>query len=459
MAKLVRIIEAEMIDMERYTDPTKSSSQSMIDLLEFLSCRVGSDYSPAVQGRTKWDVPTSDEQGGTLRFGASSHSSWERRPVKIKRSLDAITSCSFLVCTRQFSGHVLWQWHETSRKTRRAHFGLIDLCSLVAKLYYVLRPVSILHIMSDLPPVPPHIVRIAAPFLLGGLWNWCLFGVLLVQFYVYSYNFPNDKKPLKLLVYTVFLLETVQTALCGADLFYWFGSGYGDVTHLGSPFASAFDIPIIESMVSLIVQYFYAYRVWVLSNKKSRWFCLLICLCSTLNAAAGFTAGIYVLIRQKFASGHNLKSIAIVWLCGNSVADVLIASAMLYHLAKRRKDTDGGFNDSALVKIVRLTIETNLLTTSVAIVSLLVILIFPNENWYTCPTAILGKLYSNTFLVSLNNRISIRNAANTREVNLNRTRAIPLAITVCSDITRRTDSDVTFVENGQTHKFAGSGWV
>lgn len=73
MAKLVRIIEAEMIDMEGYTDPTKSSSQSMIDLLEFLSCRVGSDYSPAVQGRTKWDVLTSDEQGGTLRVGILFH--------------------------------------------------------------------------------------------------------------------------------------------------------------------------------------------------------------------------------------------------------------------------------------------------------------------------------------------------------------------------------------------------
>jgi hypothetical protein len=79
-------------------------------------------------------------------------------------------------------------------------------------------------------------------------------------------------------VYTVFLLEAVQTVLSGADLFYWFASGYGDVTHLASPFASAFDIPIIESVVAVIVQFFYAYRIWVLSNKRSWWLCLLICL-------------------------------------------------------------------------------------------------------------------------------------------------------------------------------------
>jgi hypothetical protein len=81
-------------------------------------------------------------------------------------------------------------------------------------------------------------------------------------------------------VYTVFVLETVQTALSGADMYYWFASGYGDMNHLASPFASTFDIPLIESLVSGMVQFFYAYRVWMLSNKQSRWFCLLICLVS-----------------------------------------------------------------------------------------------------------------------------------------------------------------------------------
>ncbi|KAH9981985.1 hypothetical protein BJV77DRAFT_1102887, partial [Russula vinacea] len=42
------------------------------------------------------------------------------------------------------------------------------------------------------------------------------------------------------------------------------------------------------------------------------------------------------------------------------------------------------------------------------VIALLVIIIFPSKFYYTCPTAILGKLYSNTLLVSLNNRISIR---------------------------------------------------
>jgi len=289
--------------------------------------------------------------------------------------------------------------------------------------------------MSDLPPIPPNIAHIAAPLLLGTLWNWCLYGVLIVQFYVYSYNFTEDKRSIKLLVYTVFLLETLQTALSGGDLYYWFISGYGDIRHLASPFASAFDVPIIESVVSLSVEVFFAYRIWVLSSVSTRrsslrWYCLLICLFATINAAAAFTGGIYGFIHGSFVSGRTLRYIVMTWLIGNSMADILIAFAMFHHLVKQRKGTtrNGSFSDHHMVKIVRLTIESNLLTTSVGIVSLLLLFTYPNENWYTCPAAILGKLYSNTLLVSLNNRISIRKEAATRGI-ANRPPAMTLATT------------------------------
>ena len=83
-----------------------------------------------------------------------------------------------------------------------------------------------------------------------------------------------------LAVYSVFLLETLQTALSGADLYYWFVSGYGNTDHLTSPYASSFDVPIMGSVVSLSVQFFFVYRIWVLASGKkgSWWLCILICL-------------------------------------------------------------------------------------------------------------------------------------------------------------------------------------
>ncbi|KAH9981991.1 hypothetical protein BJV77DRAFT_1045009 [Russula vinacea] len=266
--------------------------------------------------------------------------------------------------------------------------------------------------MSDLPPIPPHIIRITAPLILGGLWNWCLFGVLLVQYYVYSYNFPKDRKRVKLLVHGIFFLEVVQTALSGADLFYWFASGYGNINHLFSPFATPYDGPILESVVSAIVQFFYAYRIWVLSNKRSWWLCLIICL--VLHCQLGSR------IHRWYLCAYTSK--VCQWSKSQKHCDNLDGRERDGRHPCRfcdglspdkiRRDSECHFNDNTLVQIVRLTVETNLLTTTVGIVALLVVVIFPNENWYICPTAILGKLYSNTLLVSLNSRISIRGNQN-----------------------------------------------
>jgi len=300
--------------------------------------------------------------------------------------------------------------------------------------------------MSALPPIPPDINRIAWPLLLAGLINWCLYGVLIVQCYVYSYNFPNDRALLKIVVYGTLFIETVQTALNGLDLHYWFISGYGNLKHLASPYASAFDVPIIESIVSLIVEFFFAYRIWVLSVKKARVFCLLICLFSVMNAIAAFSIGIYAHVHGKFPSGGTLKSVVTTWMVGNTAADILIASAMFYYLSKRRGDTANFFNNHALVKIVRLTIETNLLTTSVGFVSLLMVAIYPNEDWYACPTSVLGKLYSNTLLVSLNNRIAIRDGSS-NEVRTARNPAVMVQVAT----TTRSDGTDTMVTDTEHH--------
>ena len=153
--------------------------------------------------------------------------------------------------------------------------------------------------------------------LFGDLWNWCLFGVLLVQvcehplvscnayqvvyrtvktciattspkirsissysacqLFLHLHLSPSDGC---YIVYGVFFLETLQTALSGADLYYWFVSGYGNLRHLTSPHLAPIDVMILGPLVTLSVQFFLAYRIWVLSLKRLWWYCLIICLVS-----------------------------------------------------------------------------------------------------------------------------------------------------------------------------------
>ncbi|KAF8266052.1 hypothetical protein EI94DRAFT_1702061 [Lactarius quietus] len=267
-----------------------------------------------------------------------------------------------------------------------------------------------------LPPIPPNITEIfLASFVASrDRLEWCLYGTLIVQFYVYSYNFPSDSRFLKLLVRCVLFIETLQTALSGADLYYWFATGFGDMHHLASPYASAFDVPIIGSIVSLTVQFFFAYRLWVLGNREYWWLSALICVVSSVDATAAF-AGVSIRawlrsmqehVQRDFASGRWLKILAMTWLIGNTVSDTLIASAMLYHLVKLKK-RDGRFSSHALCPAASSYAG---LAAIVSFVATFMVVLYSDKNWHVCPTAIIGKLYSNTLLVSLNNRVSIRAA-------------------------------------------------
>ncbi|KAI9454999.1 hypothetical protein BJY52DRAFT_692047 [Lactarius psammicola] len=256
--------------------------------------------------------------------------------------------------------------------------------------------------MAESAPSYKDITKIAAPLLFGPLVNWALFGVLCVQTYVYTYNFPNDRLLTKSLVYFVFAVETTQTALTGADAYYWFVGEFGSLDRLKDSHFAPIDIPIISAVISLMVQMYFCYRLWTLT--KNVWLCAVITVTAVASAIGSAWGGIASLVVGKYAVS---KSALYLWSIPSAVADILIATAMTLLLRKTRGN-EGFFSRFVLVRVVRLTIETNILTASVAIASVLLYAAFPNEIYYTFTAGIMGKLYSNTLLVSLNNRIYFR---------------------------------------------------
>jgi hypothetical protein len=220
---------------------------------------------------------------------------------------------------------------------------------------------------------------------------------------VYSYNFPDDRRTIKFLAYSAFLIETVQTALTGGDVYYWFIAGFGDMERLKNSRFSPIDTPTIDAFISLIVQGFFCYRIWTL-NKRMLWLCVIIAILSVAQAIGAAWGGIKSASLGRYAI---VKPTIYLWLIGSAVVDILIAIAMTL-LLRRMRHNEGRFSSYVLPRVVRLTVETNSLTASVALVSFVLYVAFPNEIYYVCPTGVIGKLYSNTLLVTLNNRIYFR---------------------------------------------------
>ncbi|KAN0128015.1 hypothetical protein V8E53_014192 [Lactarius tabidus] len=271
---------------------------------------------------------------------------------------------------------------------------------------------------SESPIASPDVIRIAAPLLFGPLFNWALYGVLCVQICmslvletssysthpssdVYSYNFPNDKRALKLLAYFVFSLETAQTVLTGSDVYYWLIAGFGNVERLAHSHFAGIDVALMTALISVIVQGYFCRRIWVLNNKRSSWMCWIIAVCALTQSTAMAWLG----IESRIVGKYVVSQIAVyLWSIPSALADILIAAAMILLLRR----ASGNFASFVLIRVVRITIETNALTAVSAITILVLYAAFPNEVYYLYLTEIIGKLYSNTLLVSLNNRIYFR---------------------------------------------------
>ncbi|KAF8265004.1 hypothetical protein EI94DRAFT_1737038 [Lactarius quietus] len=174
------------------------------------------------------------------------------------------------------------------------------------------------------PTASPEVIGLAAPLLFGPIFNWALYGVLCVQIYVYSYNFPNDRRSVKFIAYFVFFLETVQTALTGSDVYYWFIAGFGDVERLAHSHFAPVDIAFNSAIISLIVQGYFCYRIWVLEKRLS-WICWIIVVCAVTQSAASTWMGIKALMVDKYVDSRTGEYL---WSIPSALADILIAVAM-----------------------------------------------------------------------------------------------------------------------------------
>ena len=82
-------------------------------------------------------------------------------------------------------------------------------------------------------------------------------------------------------VYFVFALETTQTALTGADIYYWFIAGFGDTERLNNSHYLPIAVPIMSAVIAPLIQMYFCSRIWTLT--KNVWLCSAIVVVCVLD--------------------------------------------------------------------------------------------------------------------------------------------------------------------------------
>ncbi|TRM57395.1 hypothetical protein BD626DRAFT_212906 [Schizophyllum amplum] len=252
------------------------------------------------------------------------------------------------------------------------------------------------------------------PMLIGVCLNMILYGVVLMQMIFYLQTYKGDASWIRYLVLYLFIIETLNTG-------FEFGFVWEPlIQNYGTPKATTdFPImlaaePITIAFISLPIQCFIAWRIWNMTKSA------IIASVIVILGLASFGGGIWLTQKiievRYFARKPDLHWAALVWLVAAAVADIMITIVLVWNLARRK--TGFSHTDDVINAIIRLTIQTGLLTAFLACLDFILFLVFPKTTLNFVCNLCLAKLYTLSLMSTLNARQGWnRHLSNSRPAN------------------------------------------
>ncbi|KAJ3509471.1 hypothetical protein NLJ89_g5208 [Agrocybe chaxingu] len=239
---------------------------------------------------------------------------------------------------------------------------------------------------------------------IGFTVNILLLGVMITQVYLYYSQYKSDKPWIRLFVATLFLADIVNSIFVFIYLYRSLITFFGDEEFLSQADWLFATDPATTGIIASAVQLFFAWRVFVLT--KTWIYAAVIVLLSLAGGISAIITAVEVGRTPKFVDFRNFKSVVIIWLAAEAVGDVVITSVL------RKHKTGFQRSDMMVDRIIRITVQTGLLTMIVASLDLLFFLIDPTGTHllFNFP---LAKLYSNSLMSSLNSRRGWKYSGNT----------------------------------------------
>ncbi|KAJ7254143.1 hypothetical protein C8J57DRAFT_1722164 [Mycena rebaudengoi] len=252
-----------------------------------------------------------------------------------------------------------------------------------------------------------NIPLLTGPLVLGYMWSYFLYGMLMVQLYMYCEAFPQDRLGIKALVWSMFVLETGFSILITIAAWNAFGPGWGDTDTLGELDWTWLLMLPLNAILAAMAQGFYSWRIWILTNRRL-WLPIIISCVMLTEVTVAFYVPIVLTIkgrsvRQLFALWPEIT----VWLSGSAACDLLITASLVYIFTRHKRTSQYQHTTGIINKLIRFSVETGSITSVAALVE--------GTLWLTCREwnihyiffFVLGRLYSNVLMATLNCRAPI----------------------------------------------------
>ncbi|KII84414.1 hypothetical protein PLICRDRAFT_179652 [Plicaturopsis crispa FD-325 SS-3] len=234
-----------------------------------------------------------------------------------------------------------------------------------------------------------------------------LYGAGCLQCWVYWRSYRNrDPWYIKLLIASLLVCDTGQQVVLTVSVYDYAITNHGNPNILNALLQQVFLNPIsvfFSNIIALLVQQFYCYRVLRISKR----YVLQVPLSLFSLSAFGLLVG--DLLCQSLDTFMELSTLKHLWMTCNLLAagaDISILVSLVWLLVASK--TGLKHSNDLINRLILFTLNTGLLTSLCAIASCISIALSPTTFIYMFFFLIMGRLYTNSFLVTLNCREYIK---------------------------------------------------
>ncbi|KAI6141031.1 hypothetical protein BKA82DRAFT_4205933 [Pisolithus tinctorius] len=253
--------------------------------------------------------------------------------------------------------------------------------------------------------------------LAGTFASLILYGVSILQTFIYYVQYPKDRTPLKLLVRLIdlsdFLLIVEHTVvrLGGVEMrshlkfravWSYLVQYYGNFVNLAVMHPPLLLATVVTSLVSFVVQSFFIWRIWSLSTGHFKWIIPLI-LMPFVTAQPDYTVKGLITPAIEAVSGPLLTKIANASNGTAAAVDITIAIMLCVLLAMGRTGFSGR-TDRMLLRLIIVSVNTGIWTALFGLLAVILLVTLPQDLVFSGFYFPLCTLYCNMLLASLNVR-------------------------------------------------------
>ncbi|PBL02122.1 hypothetical protein ARMGADRAFT_1005558 [Armillaria gallica] len=238
--------------------------------------------------------------------------------------------------------------------------------------------------------------------LIGIVIGSMIYGLSLLQLYSYLAGRCSAKDGffLKAFIAVLMSINSLHLILVCHSLYYYTITHFADFEALAvSTWSAAVHIPV-GAIVSSLVQFFYAHRLYLLNGRKYAVPTVIIFF-SVLQTAMGISLAVKISAIRYFTKAKQVQPYSVSTLACECLCDIIITLSMAYCI---RKSETGILSSNKLQERVHYVVSTGALTTTISVAAVVSWLIAPNTLVDAALYVIMVRLYPCSFLAILNAR-------------------------------------------------------